>query len=294
MKIWEWEILKSDVHEQLLENLSHGVSEIENLEDQNKKLKVKVKTESDIEDLISQKIENVKKLDHQKKEIGELEDDLTKKQSAVNQKEEEVSSLDHRVHELKLEFKAKDKELKDLNEETGQIQVRRQELSNEEAQLDSDITSYKSRKKANEKKQDVRQSDTISTMEDLEEKLNSLKQETNNLSNEKTTIQGLIKELNTMRGEHGIISALEFEIEKGEVSENWIKLFSVILDSKMNPERKNRIMLHLSARLDAVDSYRVNLDDTTYSEPAEKLLLLIQKYKNENSYKSDGRAFRQD
>lgn len=292
MKIGNWKIIKCSTLEELENNLSQETAETHRLTDQLKKCRDQLKTENDIDRLKRRKIQIGTEIEKQQKEIGTLKVDLTDNSIAVMQKKSEVSDLNDRIHALKLEFKAKDKALKELNEEAGQIEIRRQELSNDDAQLISDIRTYETKKKENDTAQDelrekmaeiVKQSSTISNMEDVEDKLSSLKQDTDNLLKEKVKTQGLIKDLNTSRGEHGIISALEFEIEKGEVSENWIKLFSVILDSKMNTERKNRIMLHLSARLDAADSYRINLDDTAYSEPAEKLLLLIQKYKNETS-----------
>ncbi len=292
MKFLKWDLIKIGLHAETLFELSGSMKKVESLEIQLEKCNSKVKTEHDIELLISQRIDQVKQLDRKKKEFDKQEADLENTKGEVIVKKEQVSNLNHEIHKLGLQNQAKEEDLKDLDDKIGDIEVRRQELSNNEAQLESDIKKYESGKKKNEEKQEelrknmaeiVRQSSSISNMEDLEDELISLEKETSNLAKETTKNQALLKELETRRGEYGIVSALEFEIEKGEVSENWIKLFSVILDSKMNAERKDRIMMHLSARLEDEGSYKVNMDDADCSDPAEKLLLLIQKYKNENA-----------
>lgn len=292
MKFLYWDVIKCGLHDETLCELSCSMKKVESLEIQLEKCNSKVKTEHDIEHLIRQKIDQVKQLGRNKYELDKQEADLEKTKGAVNEKKEQVSKLNYEIHALDLQNQGKGEDLKDLNDKIGDLEVRRQELSNNEARLESDIKKYESGKKTNEEKQEelrknmaeiVRQSSSISNMEDLEDELISLEKETSNLAKETTKNQALLKELETRRGEYGIVSALEFEIEQGEVSGNWIKLFSVILDSKMNAERKNRIMMHLSARLEDEGSYKVNMDDADCSDPAEKLLLLIQKYNNESA-----------
>lgn len=225
------------------------------LKNSNKNFEAKYETEkikTKISGTIASLNDTVSDLEKQKKYLIDEVDALIKRKTkeyekVLNQKTQE-REIKGRIKDA---LEQEDAVRKKQDEQKESIEKKQAELDKSLEEVTAKTEKEEKLKAAVEEKLKVltKKHKDITDFEELELQKINLEQYVDDAEAKKNKLDKQVRGLESKRGELGVITALEFELQEGSVSKNWVFLFETIYNSETFKNRKKKLVLHLASRL---------------------------------------------
>lgn len=260
---------------------------IDSVETSNKNLEIKYnieKQKTKISGTIATLNDTVRGLEETKLELDEKIESLISKKTKEYEKLRSLKTQEEDTNiRIKAAIKQEEAVSKKQREQKETIEKKQAELDELKEDVEGGIKKEEELKVVVEEKLRIltEKYKDITDFEELELQKIELKQHVDDAELKKNKLDKQVRGLESKKGELGVITALEFELQEGAVSKNWVHLFETIYNSDSFMNRKKKLALHLASRLSDsnIEKFRAldkpGLDESDFNDDEDLLLFEI-------------------